>query len=113
MSDLSLRELDEGDQGRSTARSRGRGSVRHRLTAALLERGGHIGFGVVPSARRRGLATAILRGCVEHARGLGIARALVTCDETNVGSRRTIERAGGQLEDVRAHANARVCRYWL
>ncbi len=91
----------------------GRGTVRHRVTPELLERGGHLGFGVVPLARRRGVATAILRGCVAHARARGIPRALVTCVETNLGSRRTIERAGGVLDDIRPHADARVCRYWI
>jgi len=91
----------------------GRASVRHELNAVLLERGGHIGFGVVPSARRRGVATEILRRCLEIVRSLGIARALVTCDEANVGSRMTIERAGGHLEDIRVLSEGRTCRYWI
>ena len=39
----------------------GRISLRHRLTPHLLEVGGHIGYDVRPSARRRGHATAMLR----------------------------------------------------
>src|SRR5262249_46886874 len=34
----------------------GRIAVRHRLTPALMERGGHIGYDVRPTARRRGHA---------------------------------------------------------
>src|SRR5664279_2166427 len=59
----------------------GRASIRHELNADLLERGGHIGFGVVPSARRRGVATEILRRSLELVHSLGITRVLVTCDE--------------------------------
>ena len=40
---------------------------------------------------------------------LGIAPVLVTCDDANHASRRTIEKAGGVLEDVRDGAR----RYWL
>jgi predicted acetyltransferase len=80
----------------------GRVGIRHRLTAALLEAGGHIGYDVRPSARRRGHATAMLREALIIARGLGIEHALVTCNVDNVGSRTVIERNGGVLEDERA-----------
>src|SRR3546814_1152167 len=46
---------------------------------------------------------------VRHAATLGIRRALVTCDEDNVGSMRTIESCGGVLEDVRNGKR----RYWI
>lgn len=80
----------------------GRIAIRHRLTPRLLEIGGHIGYDVRPSARRRGHATEMLRRALTVARGLGIERALVTCDVDNVGSRAVIERNGGILEDERA-----------
>jgi predicted acetyltransferase len=79
----------------------GRVSVRHRLTEHLLNVGGHIGYAVIPSTRRRGHATAALAQTLTVAHGLGIDPALVTCDDTNIGSRRTIEKNGGVLEDVR------------
>jgi len=90
-----------------------RASIRHRLDAALLDRGGHIGFGVVPSHRRRGVATEVLRECIAIARTLGLARALLTCDADNVASRATIERCGGRLEDIRRHDDRDTCRYWV
>jgi len=39
----------------------GRIGLRHRLTERLLQGGGHVGYDVRPSARRRGHATAMLR----------------------------------------------------
>ena len=87
----------------------GRVSVRHRLTPMLLEIGGHIGYDVRPSARRRGHATAMLRQALSVANGLGIDPALVTCNVDNVGSRTVIERNGGVLEDQRAGK----LRFWL
>ena len=79
----------------------GRIAVRHRLTPKLLEKGGHIGYDVRPSARRQGHATAMLRAALPVARGLGITLALITCDADNEASRRVIEANGGVLEDER------------
>lgn len=87
----------------------GRLAIRHRLTPALLETGGHIGYDVRPSARRRGYATAMLRTALPVARGLGIDPALVTCDTGNVASRKVIEANGGVLEDERQGK----LRFWV
>ena len=72
----------------------GRGSVRHELNEWLSVWGGHIGYGVRPAYRRRGHATAILRGCLDLARDLGIEEALVTCDVDNAGSEAVIRACG-------------------
>jgi predicted acetyltransferase len=87
----------------------GRVGIRHRLTPVLLEVGGHIGYDVRPSARRRGHATEMLRQALRIAHDLGIERALVTCDVDNVGSRTVIERNGGVFEDERAGK----LRFWI
>jgi predicted acetyltransferase len=87
----------------------GRLSIRHRLTPWLQEYGGHIGYVVRPSARRRGHATAMLLAALPFAHGLGIDPVLVTCDDTNYPSRAVIERAGGVLEDRRGNK----LRYWI
>jgi predicted acetyltransferase len=87
----------------------GRIALRHRLTPHLLEAGGHIGYDVRPSARRRGHATAMLRAVLPVARGLGIDPALVTCDVDNVASRRVIEHNGGVFEDQRGGK----LRFWV
>jgi predicted acetyltransferase len=87
----------------------GRIGIRHRLTPSLLEAGGHIGYDVRPSARRRGHATRMLGEALGVAAGLGIGPALVTCEVDNVGSRTVIERNGGVLEDQRASK----LRFWV
>jgi predicted acetyltransferase len=84
-------------------------SVRHELTDLLRELGGHIGYLVRPSARRRGHATAMLAAALPLARGLGIDPALVTCDATNTASRRVIESNGGVFEDQREDK----LRFWV
>ncbi|MGE7434889.1 MULTISPECIES: GNAT family N-acetyltransferase [Kitasatospora] len=84
-------------------------AIRHRLTPYWLELGGHIGYDVRPSARRRGHATGMLRAALPIAAGMGIDPALVTCDSTNSASLKVIEACGGRLEDVRDG----VRRYWV
>lgn len=84
-------------------------AIRHRLDDWLLAEGGHIGYSVRPSRRRQGHASRALGLALVRARELGIDRALVTCDDDNVGSARTIESQGGVLEDVRGVKR----RYWI
>ncbi|MCF3965237.1 GNAT family N-acetyltransferase [Streptomyces fuscigenes] len=87
----------------------GRLSIRHRFTPFLLEYGGHIGYSVRPTARRRGHATAMLRGALPVARELGLDQVLVTCDAANVASRKVIEAVDGRFEDRRGEK----LRYWV
>ncbi|MFD7977363.1 GNAT family N-acetyltransferase [Streptomyces sp. NPDC059071] len=87
--------------------------VRHGLNDFLLRAGGHIGYNVRPSARRRGIATWALGAVLPEARALGLTRALLTCDDTNIASARTIERNGGVLEDVRETEVGTKRRYWI
>ncbi|HUX04507.1 MAG TPA: GNAT family N-acetyltransferase [Acidimicrobiales bacterium] len=99
----------------------GRASIRFELNDYLLERGGHIGYCVLPAWRRRGYATEILRQALVVARSEGVTRVLVTCDDDNEGSARAIERCGGVLESIvpgESTSNTRatqpgVRRYWI
>jgi len=90
-------------------------NLRHALTEPLLTFGGHIGFGVRPSERRKGYATEILRQTLFVARELGIEDVLVTCDKGNIGSEQAILRNGGEYsgeEYIEAHSSV-VQRYWI
>lgn len=88
-------------------------SLRHELNDFLLDAGGNIGYGVRPTARRRGLASFALAEVLGYAAKLGLPRVLITCKEANEGSRRTIERHGGALEDIRDTKIGRMRRYWI
>ncbi|MFI6638806.1 GNAT family N-acetyltransferase [Streptomyces sp. NPDC050504] len=87
--------------------------LRHRLNDFMLAVVGHIGYSVRPSARRKGLAGWALGAVLPEARALGLDRVLVTCDEDNIASMRTIERNGGVLEDVRTTGAYVKRRYWI
>lgn len=84
-------------------------AIRHELNDFLLNEGGHIGYSVRPSARRRGHAARALADALPIARELGFPRVLLTCDEDNAGSRATIEKNGGVYEDTRNGKR----RYWV
>ena len=90
-------------------------NLRHALTPGLRIEGGNIGYGVRPSARRRGYATALLRGTLERARAVGLTEALLTCARGNAGSVATIVRCGGRFESeefIEARGEV-VQRYWI
>jgi predicted acetyltransferase len=92
----------------------GRVSIRHELNEYLLEKGGHIGFGVRPEYRRRGYAIEICAMALAITRSLGIERALITCNEGNIGSQISIERNGGVYESTFIEENGnKVRRYWV
>lgn len=90
-------------------------SIRHELNDWLAVYGGHIGYAIVPSQRRKGYATETLRQGLLIARSMGINEVLVTCDEDNIASARVIEKCGGEFESmtdaVRDVAPKR--RYWI
>jgi len=89
--------------------------LRHRLNAALLEHGGHIGYYVKASERGKGYGRAILALTLEEARRLGLERVLLTVDSGNQPSVRVIEANGGVLEDERTdpESGRPFRRYWI
>lgn len=89
-------------------------NIRHQLNDLLLQWGGHIGYSIHPDERGKGYAKQQLRLALKECRGLGLHRVLLSCDETNVPSRRTIEGCGGVYEDTRPDTQGNPTRrYWI
>ena len=90
-------------------------TLRLQINEQFLRSGGHIGYVIRPSRRRRGYGTALLRLGLDKARERGLQRVLLTCDETNIGSRKIIEANGGQFEDAVVVAGQDIpkLRYWI
>ena len=84
-------------------------NLRLRLNDYLLNQGGHIGYSIRPSQRGKGYAKEQLRQALLQCPQKNLQRVLITCDEHNEASRRTILANGGRLEDVR-HGTE---RYWI
>ncbi|HEX8932006.1 MAG TPA: GNAT family N-acetyltransferase [Patescibacteria group bacterium] len=93
----------------------GRTNLRHFLNGYLLKIGGHIGYWIRPSKRKRGYGKIILQLALKEARKIGIKEILVTCDTTNERSRRVIEANGGILENIvkNGDENPPKMRYWF
>lgn len=83
--------------------------LRLRLNDFLLQKGGHIGYSIRPSERKKGYAKKQLQLGLIEATHKNIKRVLVTCHEQNEASRRTILACGGELEDRREQTE----RYWI
>ena len=91
---------------------------RHPLSDFLINFGGNVGYSVRPSERRKGCATEMLRLMLDICRSYREKRVLLTCDSENTGSRKTILKNGGILENeiedtVGLSKCGRIQRYWI
>ncbi|PFB58331.1 GNAT family N-acetyltransferase [Bacillus cereus] len=89
-------------------------NIRHSLTEHLFNAGGHIGYGIRPSERRKGYATKLLELSLEKTKELNITRALVVCDAVNTASEKTILNNGGVRDDDFTEEDGNlVRRFWI
>ena len=83
------------------------------LNDYLLNFGGHIGYGIIPSARNKGYATQMLALALPIVKSFGISKVLITCDKSNIGSAKTIINNGGVLENEVLEDGEIIQRYWI
>jgi len=89
--------------------------LRHRLTDSLTVEGGHVGYEVRPSERRKGYASRLLAMMLDVGRQFGLGRVLVTCDADNLASARVIRKNGGRYDGdgISTRTGKTVQRYWI
>ena len=89
-------------------------NIRHKSNDNLINDGGHIGDGVRPDYRRCGVATRMIKLALEECKKIGLKKVLMTCDDDNIGSKKSIIRNGGVHEnDFVDKDGVVVNRYWI
>jgi len=93
----------------------GKLSIRHKLNNRLRTIGGHIGYYIRPNERSKGYGKLILKLGLKKAKALGIKDVLVTCDITNLKSKKVIETNGGRLAGKTRQEKGlpNKLRYWI
>ena len=87
----------------------GVGKLRHCLNDSLRKIGGHIGYCIRPTARGKGYGNLVLCEMLKKAKERSIPKALITCKQTNILSKRVIQHNGGILERIENGE----CLYWI
>lgn len=90
--------------------------LRHCLNEYLYQYGGHIGYNVRPSERRKGYAKYMLGKCLSYAKEqIGLDLVMISCSDTNQASRRTILAHGGIYENTvfNPDEGIKLKRYWI
>jgi len=90
-------------------------NIRLNLNEVLLERGGHIGYSVRPTERRKGYNSYQLYKALEYCKENGLEKVLITCNKENIASAKSIQKYGGILENevLEEETNEVVQRYWI
>lgn len=88
-------------------------NIRHYLNEALLLNGGHIGDGVRPSERRKGIGTKMIGLALLECRKLGLDKVLMVCNKDNIGSAKSIMNNGGVLENEVLVDGVVEKRFWI
>ncbi len=90
-------------------------NIRWNLNEKMLQFGGHIGYGIRPTERRKGYNKINLYLGILEARRLGLEKVMLDCDVNNLGSDRTLKALGGKLERTEVDPSDGVLTnvYWF
>lgn len=88
-------------------------NIRHDLNDSLHFCGGHIGDGVRPFERRKGIASQMIGLALLECKKIGIDKVLMVCDKENVASAKSIINNGGVLENEIVVNGIAKQRYWI
>ena len=89
--------------------------IRHYFNDYLSKFGGHIGYSVRPCERRKGYAKKMLKMALPYCKEIGLSEVLITCNDGNLGSEKTILSCGGIYESTvyEPDENINLKRFWI
>jgi predicted acetyltransferase len=89
--------------------------VRHYFNEYLSKFGGHIGYSIRPSERRKGYAKEMLKSALPFCREINLKKILITCNDNNIASEKTILSNGGIYESnvFELGENINLKRFWI
>ena len=90
-------------------------NVRWNLNEEMLKFGGHIGYGIRPTERRKGYNKINLYLGMIEAKKLGLEKVMLGCDVENIASNKSLEALGAELErtEVDPYDGILTNVYWL
>lgn len=91
-------------------------NIRHHLSPKMLVHGGHIGYGIRPTERRKGYNKINLYlGLLKALEEFNLDKVMLDCDVKNLGSDKTIQALGGVLErtDIDDYDGVLTNVYWI
>lgn len=90
-------------------------NIRWNLSEKMLKFGGHIGYGIRPTERRKGYNKIQLYLVLLEAQKLNLDKVMLDCSVHNLGSDKTIKALGGILErcELDESDNTMTNVYWI
>ena len=90
-------------------------NLRWNLTEEVLKFGGHIGYSIRPTERKKGYNKINLYLILKEAKKIGLDKVMLDCSVNNIGSDKTIKALGGVLErcEVDPWDNELTNVYWI
>ena len=90
-------------------------NLRWNLTKEILKFGGHIGYSIRPTERRKGYNKINLYMILKEAKKIGLDKVMLDCSVNNYGSDKTIKALGGILErcEIDPWDNELTNVYWI
>lgn len=88
--------------------------IRHYLNDFLENYGGHIGYSVRPTERRKGYATEMLKLGLKYCKSIGLNTVMLACYKDNTASSKTIVKCGGILEKEFVYSDGKIIQvFWI
>ncbi len=89
--------------------------IRHTFNDYLEKFGGHIGYSVRPSERRKGYAKEMLKMALPFCKEIGLHKVLISCIDGNIASEKTILANGGVYESTvyEPNGDGDLKRFWI